>query len=86
VLGTEIAHERQQVDEVARVRRLADQHPGALAALLERLGVRRGLVVRRDSRCEVRVELPPGDARCVPVDVRGLAEPELLELGALPPR
>ena len=67
-LGPVVAHERQQVAQVARVRGLAQQHPGALAALLERLGQRRRLVVGRDARGEVGIELRPVDARRVPVD------------------
>ena len=67
-LGPELAHERQQVAQVARVRRLAQQHPGAPAALLQRLGQRGRLVVGRDARGEVGVQLRPVDARRVPVD------------------
>ena len=80
-LGPVVAHERQQVAQVARVRRLAQQHPGALAALLERLGERRRLVVGRDARGEVGVQLRAVDARRVSVDALALRQRDLRELG-----
>ena len=80
-LGPEVAHERQQVAQVARVRRLAQQHPCALAALLQRLGQRGRLVVGRDARGEVGIQLRPVDARRVPVDALALCQRDLRELG-----
>ena len=70
VLGPVVAHQRQQVAQVARVRRLADQHPHAAAALLQRLLVRRRLVVGADPGGDVRVQRVAGDAGRVAVDVR----------------
>ena len=64
-------HQRQQVAQVARVRRLAQQHPHAAPPLLERLLERGRLVVGADAGGDVGVERMPGDARGVPVDVLG---------------
>ena len=69
VLGPVPRHQRQQVAQVARVRRLADQHPHAAAALLERLCERRRLVVGADAGGDVGVERAAGHARGVAVGV-----------------
>ena len=79
-LGPELAHERQERLQVARVGGLADQHPGALAALLERLLVGRRLVVRADAGGQVGVEVAPAHARRVAVRVRRAAQRELAQL------
>ena len=65
-----LAHHRQQVAQVARVGGLADQHPHAAPALLQRLGGGERLVVGGDARGDVRVQRRAGHARRVPVDVR----------------
>ena len=70
VLGPVAADELEQVDEVARVGGLAQQHPDPAAALLERLLPGRGLVVGGDPGRRVGVELAAGHARRVAVDVR----------------
>ena len=69
VLGAVAADELEQRAQVARVGRLADEHPQAAPPLLQRLLPRRRLVVRPDAGGHVGVERAAGDARSVPVDV-----------------
>ena len=70
VLGPVLADQRQQVAQVARVGGLAQQHPHAAAALLERLVERRRLVVGADAGGDVGVERPADHAGRVAVGVR----------------
>ena len=65
-----LAHQRQQVAQVAGVGGLADQHPHPAPALLQRLRRGERLVVGRDPGRDVRVQRSPRHARGVPVDVR----------------
>ena len=71
VLGPVLADQRQQVAQVARVRRLAQQHPHAAAALLQRLVERRRLVVGADAGGDVGVQRPADHAGRVAVGMRG---------------
>ena len=83
--GPYSADERDQVAQVARARRLADQqpHPGAqpLAALLDRVR----LVVGADPGGRVRVERLAEHARRVAVDVRRAVEPSFASSCGSPP-
>ena len=79
VLGAVPADELEQRAQVARVGRLADEHPQAAPPLLQRLLPGRRLVVRVDAGGHVGVERAAGDARRVPVDV--VVERDLLEHG-----
>ncbi len=82
-LGSELPHQRQQRMQVAGVRGLADQHPGALATLLQGLLVGRRLVIRADSGGQVGVQRVAAHARGVAVDVRRAAQVELAQLGRI---
>jgi len=59
--------EREQVAQVARVGRLAQQHPQSAAPSGERLLMRRRLVVGADARRDVGVEIAREHARRVAV-------------------
>ena len=71
VVRAVLAHHRQQRAQVAGVGGLADQHPHAAAALLQRLLGGERLVVGRDSGRHVCVQRRAHDPGRVPVDVRG---------------
>ena len=75
-----LAHERQQVAQVAGVRRLAQKHPRPAPPLLERLGQLRRLVIAADPGGEIGVELPADDGRRVTVDPLARREGDLREL------
>ena len=70
VLRPVLADHRQQRAQVARVRRLADQHPHAATALLQCLGRRERLVVRGDPGRDVGVQSGAHHAGRMAVDVR----------------
>ena len=70
----------QQVAQVARNRRFAEEHPHPEAPLLERLLERGRLVVRPDAGGDVGVELRPPHSRGVAIDVVGQSGHELGEL------
>ena len=70
VVRAVLAHHRQQRAQVARVGRLADQHPHAAAALRQRLLGRERLVVGGDPGGDVGVQSRADHARRVPVDMR----------------
>ena len=76
----DLVHERQEVEEVPRHRRLADQEPHPSAQPLPALLDRQRLVVRLDARGRVGLELLAEYPGGVPVDVLGAFEQELLEL------
>ena len=79
----ELLDEREEVDQIPRHRRLADQEPHARAQSLPTLFDRPRLVVGADAGGGVRIELPAQHAGCMPVDVLGALERELLELGGI---
>ena len=72
-------HHRHERLEVAGIRRLADENPGAVPALLEGLLEGGGLVVRPDAGGEVGIQRVSADARRVAVDVTGAAGTDLPE-------
>jgi hypothetical protein len=76
----ELADEREQVEQVARHRGLADEEPHAGAQPLPPLLHGQRLVVGADARRGVRLQLLAEDAGGVAVDVLGAVERQLLEL------
>ena len=77
-----LGDERQQRAQVARRGCLADEQPHAGTQPLASFVERRGLVVGAHTGRGVGLEIPPVDARRVPVDVR--RERELRELALVP--
>lgn len=73
----------QQVAQVPRVGRLAEHHPHAQPALLQRLLQRGRLVVGADAGGDVGVEGVAGEAGRVAVDVLGEPGLELAQLGGV---
>ena len=78
--GPNSLDERRKRGQVARHRRFTDQEPDAGAQPLSALLRCQRLVVGADPRRGVGVQLLPGDAGRVAVDVLGALQPELREL------
>ena len=78
--GAELAHEREQVEQVPRHRGLADQEPHPGAQALAPLFDRQCLVVRADARGGVCLQFLAENAGRMAVDVSSAVEAELLEL------
>ena len=79
-LGPVLAHERQQIAQVAGVRGLAQQHPRAAPPLLQRLAQDGRLVIAADAGGQVGVERRADDTRRMAVDPLAGGQRDLREL------
>ena len=83
-LGPVLAHERQQIAQVAGVRGLAQQHPRAAPPFLQRLAEDRRLVVAADTGSQVRVEGRACHTRRMTVDPLAPGQLDLRQLLGTP--
>jgi hypothetical protein len=79
-LGPVLAHEWQQIAQVAGIGGLAQQHPGTATALLERLAQLRRLVIARDAGRQIGVERSADHARRMSVDALAGRQGDLRKL------